>query len=165
MEKGFHNLETVFAQVNLADRLDFFVSNSSKITLNYTGLFPVPDKDNLILKAAELLRKRYKVNKGATIKLEKRIPIGSGLGGGSSDAAATLLALNKLWTLKLEQKELLSLAAELGSDVPFFILGGVAIGRGRGELLQPVKCNMPLHIVLVFPRIESVTRKVYETYD
>jgi 4-diphosphocytidyl-2-C-methyl-D-erythritol kinase len=99
------------------------------------------------------------------IELQKKIPAGSGLGAGSSDAAVTLLALNTLWRLGLHEKELRSLALELGSDVPFFLLGGTALGQGRGEILQPIKCPRQFYLVLLFPGVESSTHAVYEAFD
>jgi len=162
---GFHEIETVFAQVSLADHLAFTLTNSPEIDLKSTGL-PVPQgEENIVHKAAELLRERCAVDKGVKIELEKKIPAGSGLGGGSSDAAATLKALNALWNLALYEKELHNLALELGSDVPFFLFGGAALGRGRGEILAPIKCKRQLYLVLLFPHIESPTRAVYEAFD
>jgi 4-diphosphocytidyl-2-C-methyl-D-erythritol kinase len=122
-------------------------------------------RENIVYKAAQLLRTRYGPKSGVRIELEKKILAGSGLGGGSSDAAATLRALNALWNLTLDEKELRTLALELGSDVPFFLLGGVALGRGRGEILAPVKCKKQLHLVLVFPHLATSTRSVYEAFD
>jgi 4-diphosphocytidyl-2-C-methyl-D-erythritol kinase len=162
---GFHEIETVFAQVDLSDGLAFSATDSCGIDLKCAGL-PVPaGKENIVYKAVQLLRTRYRLTKGVRIELEKKIPAGSGLGGGSSDAAAALRALNTLWRLGLDEKELRSLALELGSDVPFFLLGGVALGRGRGEILQPVKCKKQLHLVLVFPHLAASTRSVYEAFD
>lgn len=162
---GFHEIETVFAQVSLSDSLTFSVTDSCGIDLKCAGL-PVPEgAENIVYKVAELLRKRYRVVRGVKIELQKRIPVGGGLGGGSSDAAAALVALNFLWKLGLDEKSLRNLALELGSDVPFFLLGGVALGRGRGEILQPVKCKKHLDLVLAFPDIATSTRSVYEAFD
>ena len=149
---GFHEIETLMAPISLADhltiqkadedgRVDFSCDNSS---------LPAGD-DNLVVRAARLFRERTRIAVGVTIALEKKIPHGAGLGGGSSDAASTLLGLNDLFEAGLAPDELMKLAAQLGSDVPFFIARSPAICRGRGELVAPVPLGAKLNLLLLKP--------------
>lgn len=142
---GFHPLDTVFTALDLAD--DVLATTADGLTMSIEGRgedLPV-DESNLVMKAARALQ-RLAVDKGqcnaeelgAHIHITKRIPVAGGMAGGSADAAGTLVALNELWGVGAEQEELLELAADLGSDVPFALFGGVAHGTGRGELLTPV---------------------------
>ncbi|MCJ7654461.1 MAG: 4-(cytidine 5'-diphospho)-2-C-methyl-D-erythritol kinase, partial [Dehalococcoidia bacterium] len=121
--------------------------------------------DNLVVQAAELLRKVSGCQKGVKIKLEKRIPWGAGLGGGSSDGAVTLLALNKLWGLKLTTSDLVGLAARLGSDVPFFIHGGTALIEGRGEKVTPLPSSVTGWFILLMPPLPKIPRKTQQLYS
>jgi 4-diphosphocytidyl-2-C-methyl-D-erythritol kinase len=153
---GFHDLRTLFTFINLYDQLTF---EESEEEIELKELEPI--SDNLVLKAADLLKKRTNCNKGVKISLRKQIPLQKGLGGGSSDAAATLLALNKLWNLKLTQAELLDMSLELGSDVPFFIFGHSAWAEGRGEILSKVDFYEKWHL-LYMPEAEISTKKAFE---
>ena len=136
---GFHELAMVMQSLDLADRLAITPRGDGAIVLN-CGVSSLPtDGGNLVVRAAELLRQQAgRPELGATIQLEKRIPIGAGLAGGSSDGAAALLGLNRLWGLQLDTASLLQLAAQLGSDVPFTLSGGSQLCFGRGERLEPV---------------------------
>ena len=158
---GYHEIETLFERVDLADELAFEPHPSTiSLTCNDPAL-PV-DETNLVLKAAQLLRSRHRVPAGAAIHLTKRIPMAAGLGGGSSDAAAALRGLAELWQLPLTRKDLEPLAAELGSDVPFFLASSpFAVGRGRGERCEPLALDARLVHVLVVPRQRLSTREVY----
>lgn len=129
---GFHEIVTLFQAVDLADILSFD-SNFDEIEFQVKGSLLPRDSENLVVRAAELVRESTGFQKGAKIELDKRIPVGGGLGGGSSNAAITLLALNYLWDCRLSLNHLKCLAAELGSDVPYFLIGGPCIGWGRGE--------------------------------
>ena len=122
-------------------------------------------QDNLVYRAAVLLKETSGVSAGAEIRLEKQIPLAAGLGGGSSDAAATLLGLDRLWSLGLGEEELKELAAQLGSDVPFFLTGGTALVEGRGERVSNVKTPPTLWLVLAFPdhRLENKTATAYKS--
>jgi 4-diphosphocytidyl-2-C-methyl-D-erythritol kinase len=122
-------------------------------------------EENLVLRAARLLRQETGCPLGAEIRLAKRIPVGGGLGGGSSDAAATLMALAHLWGVELDQEDLLALAARLGSDVPFFIRGGTCLCEGRGERLTRLSCPARLHYVLMVPQVTVSTAEVYAAAD
>ena len=130
---GFHEINSAFTLINLFDDLSFKKRPSG---INLTGDLI---KNNLILKAAQNLQEKYHIKNGVDIYLKKRIPIESGLGGGSSNAATTLIALNKLWNLNLSKDELMKIGLDLGSDVPFFIYGENAWGKGRGENLEPIE--------------------------
>ena len=141
---GFHEIETLMAPVSLADRITIERAGEQdgiRFTCDNPSL--PADDDNLVVRAAKLFRRRTNVTTGITIALEKKIPHGAGLGGGSSDAAGTLLGLNELFAANLPEDELLKLAAELGSDVPFFVVRSPAVCRGRGEIVTPVGASMP----------------------
>ena len=153
---GFHDLRTLFTFINLYDQLTF---EESEEEIQLKELEPI--SDNLVIKAADLLRKRTNCNKGVKISLQKQIPLQKGLGGGSSDAAATLIALNKLWNLGLTQTELLDMSLELGSDVPFFIFGHSAWAEGRGEILSKIDFHEEWHL-LYLPEAEISTKKAFE---
>jgi len=173
-EDGYHEIETLMVPIDLYDTLIFKEESTRTVELtcaaaSYPGgsLMPageaIPEgADNLVVRAVELLRRRAKVNRGATIRLVKRIPAGAGLGGGSSDAAAALVAANRCWDLGLSRAELAELAAELGSDVPFFLWPGAAVCRGRGERVEPISAVGPLHFVVVRPPAGLSTAAVYE---
>jgi 4-diphosphocytidyl-2-C-methyl-D-erythritol kinase len=157
---GFHELQSLLLAVNLCDELEFSPSDSGiSLTTDVPGLSTGPD--NLICKAAELLRQRTGCQRGAVIRLTKRIPWAAGLGGGSSDGAAALAGLNVLWNLKLTLAELSALGAELGSDVPFFLNGHCCWATGRGEILQPVPMTRVWNFLLVKPPEGLSTADVY----
>lgn len=123
---------------------------------------PVDDR-NLMIKAAKLLSERFSVDKGTRLRLEKNIPSPGGLGGGSSNAAVTLLGLNKLWGIDAEISELLPIAAELGSDVPFFLTGGTAVGVGRGEVIEPIEEEFRSEaMIIVTPPISVSTADAFK---
>ena len=134
-DDGYHQVATVLHTADLADRLTFQPSDSLSLECDVP---PVATERNMIVQAARLLQQHTGYSLGATMTLEKGIPVANGLGGGSSNAAATLKALNTLWDLKLSRARLSELAALLGSDVPFFLEGGCALAEGRGEILTPL---------------------------
>ena len=141
-EDDFHELAMIMQNIDLADYLEFERNDEGFIKLESECNDLSLSKDNLIVKAANLLRKKLNINLGANIFLRKNIPIGAGLAGGSSNAAATLIGLNKLWDLKLDYETIFSLAKKLGSDVPFFINGGCQFCFGRGEILEKYNSNL-----------------------
>lgn len=157
---GFHDLETIFHEINMYDEIELETHEELMMTAD-SILVPI-DETNLCLRAAQLLQSELKVQQGAMIHLKKNIPVGAGLGGGSSDAAAVLLGLNKLWGLKLKNNKLRKIAAEIGSDVPFFIEGGTAYATGRGEILQHFELDVPFWIVLVTPPRHVSTAWAYQ---
>jgi 4-diphosphocytidyl-2-C-methyl-D-erythritol kinase len=167
---GYHEVRTVFQTVDLCDRVR--VSPAADLELVLTGpigqagtpLTGVPASENLAYRAAALLRDRAgRRSLGARIELEKAIPAGAGLGGGSSDAAATLRALDRLWGLSLPPAELARLGAQLGADVPFFLFGGTALGRGRGDEVTPLADVASRRFVLIVPR-RRLARKTAAMY-
>ncbi len=158
---GYHEICTFFVAVGLCDHLEFEEEATGDIQLSCDNPAVPVDKTNLIVRAAQLLRDRVGIRRGAMIRLAKRIPMQAGLGGGSSDAAATLVGLRKLWQLALSDEELEPLAAQLGSDVPFFLNGPSAWGLGRGEILEPVRLPTTLHFVLACPPRGLSTAEVY----
>ena len=157
---GYHDIETVMQEISLFDEISFKLAD--KVRFSQSGLDCGPRSDNLILKAAELLQKVSGTSKGAEIGLKKRIPVGAGLGGGSSDAAAAFVALNRLWKLNLPTEKLAGLSLEIGSDIAFFFTGGTALCTGRGEKVTPIRCGGPMYYVIACPRQKVSTGAVYE---
>jgi 4-diphosphocytidyl-2-C-methyl-D-erythritol kinase len=158
---GYHDVTTVLQEIDLEDTLKFEISPSLSIECDNVEL---RSSDNLVLKAARLLRQETAYKGGAKITLRKGIPVAAGLGGGSSDAAATLIALNKLWKLKQSTESLVGLAAALGSDVPYFIHGGTALAEGRGERITQLLPLTKLWVVLLKPSVpipEPKTKAMY----
>jgi 4-diphosphocytidyl-2-C-methyl-D-erythritol kinase len=160
---GFHEIRSRFCAIDFCDRLEVEVSD--RLELSCSGV-PVPCGDtNLVARAARALADRLGIASGARIRLEKRVPAGAGLGGGSADAAVTLLLLSKLWSSRLRQEELSEVAAGLGSDVPFFLSGGEADVEGRGERVTPLGDSTPQELLLWIPPFSISTAGVYATYD
>jgi 4-diphosphocytidyl-2-C-methyl-D-erythritol kinase len=159
---GYHEIRTVFQTVTLCDRLTFEATADARLELTCTDPDIPTDESNLVLRAAKALRERYGVSRGARVRLEKSIPAGGGLGGGSSDAAATLLALSHLWGLNRDAGELSELGARLGADVPFFFTGGTALGTGTGTAIEPLEDAPKTHLVVVTPAVRVSTAKAYE---
>jgi len=155
---GYHELATVLQTVDLMDRL--VLEDADELALTTSSADVPADGGNLALRAAVALREATKVERGVRVHLEKRVPVAAGLGGGSSDAAAVLLGLNRLWGLRWPLARLAEVAVTLGMDVPFFLRGGVALGTGRGEQLTPL-AGMPLALVLVSPGTPLSTAAVY----
>jgi 4-diphosphocytidyl-2-C-methyl-D-erythritol kinase len=160
-DDGYHDIETILHQVDLKDEIELQRFDSAQIRMSCDDPELPTDETNLCIRAAQLLKNTYQVKDGVFIKLSKNIPIGAGLGGGSSNAAVVLMGLNKLWNLGLGPEQLSAQAAQLGSDVPFFIYGGSAIARGRGEQLTPLDINHNMPILLIFPPFSISTRWAY----
>jgi 4-diphosphocytidyl-2-C-methyl-D-erythritol kinase len=156
---GYHELRTIFQTVSLADTIDFEFTPGRRTRIDLADPLAIPD--NLVLRAARLAMEAGRVTGTLEMRLTKRIPSGAGLGGGSSDAAAVLLALPVLGGFRLSQETLLSLAEQLGSDVPFFLLGGRAAGIGRGTELFPLPDGRPMTGVLLAPEIHVSTSEAY----
>ncbi|MBY0164050.1 4-(cytidine 5'-diphospho)-2-C-methyl-D-erythritol kinase [Paenibacillus lautus] len=158
---GFHEVEMVMTMIDLADRLEMSEQKRDTIIItSQAGYIPLDEK-NLAFQAARLIKERYDVKKGVHIHLDKKIPVAAGLAGGSSDAAATLRGLNRLWGLGIPQHELLALGAELGSDVPFCVTGGTALATGRGEVLRPIPNPPQCWVIVAKPPINVSTAEVY----
>jgi 4-diphosphocytidyl-2-C-methyl-D-erythritol kinase len=146
-DDGYHTLQTAFQFIDRADTLHFSLRHDGQLTLS-PDINGVSSVDNLIIRAASTLREATNCSLGANIKLAKRLPMGGGLGGGSSDAATTLLALNTLWETQLNLNELAALGLTLGADVPVFVHGHAAWAEGVGELLTPIEPDEPWYVVL-----------------
>ncbi|SMG58919.1 4-diphosphocytidyl-2-C-methyl-D-erythritol kinase [Paenibacillus aquistagni] len=160
-EDGYHEVEMVMTMVDLADRLEMEeLPRDTIIISSQAGYIPLDEK-NLAFQAAKLIKERYQVKQGVYIHLDKKIPVAAGLAGGSSDAAAALRGLNRLWGLNIPESELLTLGAELGSDVPFCVTGGTAIATGRGEKLEHIINPPQCWVVLAKPPINVSTADVY----
>lgn len=164
---GFHNLETIFERIDLCDKISIVVNDSGEIKVCCDKKI-CPQKSNLAYRAAKLIKETFNIREGISIKIKKVIPVGSGLGGASSNAATVLLALNKILKLNLSKNKLISSAKELGSDVPFFILEtSCARGYGRGEILKPILVNRNIKFwhVLVVPKFRNLTKDMYRKFD
>src|SRR5262245_17614065 len=158
-DDGYHLLQTVFRLIDLCDTLGFAPRADGEVRLA-TPITGVLEAEDLAFRAARLLKEATGVAAGATIRVEKRIPIGGGLGGGSSDAATTLIALNELWGAGLPRSHLARLGLQLGADVPFFLLGGNAFAEGIGEILTPVDLA-PAWYVVITPQVAVSTREIF----
>ena len=159
---GYHDIQTLFERISLFDEIRLKQAPSGIQVRSDSRTLGDP-KDNLVYRAAVLLKDLYGVRAGVHITLKKNIPIAAGLGGGSSDAASTLLGLNRLWRLGLSQKTLLTIGARIGSDVPFFILQtSFALGTGRGEVLRTLPIKTKLWHCIVRPDFEISTREAYQ---
>ncbi|MBI4444612.1 MAG: 4-(cytidine 5'-diphospho)-2-C-methyl-D-erythritol kinase [Acidobacteria bacterium] len=158
---GFHEILTLYQTVDLKDGLELQVLDQPVIQLEVNGRSPGPVRENLVLRAASLLREHVSGTKGVFIRLKKRVPMSAGLGGGSSNAAVTLMALNQLWEAGLSLSQLAELGGRLGSDVPFFLWGGSALGEGRGEIITPLPDNAERELLLVHPGMSISTSEAY----
>ncbi|HEX4413964.1 MAG TPA: 4-(cytidine 5'-diphospho)-2-C-methyl-D-erythritol kinase [Lacipirellulaceae bacterium] len=176
-DDGFHELETIMVPIRLCDSVAFLPTKHSndgdapEITLSVRMCGPggadtkseaIPEgRDNIIVRTLELLRQRSGCELGAQVELIKRVPPAAGLGGGSSDAAAALRLANWGWGLSWDVDRLAEIAAEIGSDVPFFLYGGAAVCRGRGERVESLPATSPIHFVVVKPPVGLATSDVY----
>ena len=162
---GYHEIETVFQPINIFDHLTIKEKSRQArspeltITTDQPGLPTGPA--NLVYQAAALFKKNYRIKQGLDIFIKKRIPTGAGLGGGSSNAATTLMGLNKLWKLGLSQLELSHLGQKLGADVPFFIYRQTALAKRRGELIFPLALTRKFHYLVIWPGFSCPTKKIY----
>ncbi|MBI5360936.1 MAG: 4-(cytidine 5'-diphospho)-2-C-methyl-D-erythritol kinase [Planctomycetes bacterium] len=164
---GFHGLVTLMQEVSLHDRVRIRLraGNSIRVTV-VPAVKGVPSgRKNLVCKAAEAFFRHTGLKTGIEITVIKKVPAGAGLGGGSSDAASTLIGLDCLLKTALGRKKLSEIAAEIGSDVPFFIYGRTALCRGRGEIVEPFALRGKLYYVIVFPNIAVSTKLIYENFD
>jgi 4-diphosphocytidyl-2-C-methyl-D-erythritol kinase len=164
-EDGFHEIETILHQIDLRDEIEIVRRSDGhvKMSTDHPGL-PIDD-GNLCVQAAKRLQLAFKVQEGAEIRLTKVIPAGAGLGGGSSNAAAVLLGLNRLWQLDLPPEELQRLAASIGADVPFFIRGGSALASGKGDTINHFDLVNSFAILVVFPNVMIPTRWAYGQFN
>ncbi len=162
---GYHEVKMVMTTIDLADRVELTERYDQKITIHSHDRYVPDDHRNLAYQAAQLLKERFRINKGVTISIVKNIPVAAGLAGGSSDAAATLRGLNKLWGLNLSLDELALLGAEIGSDVSFCVYGGTAIATGRGEIIEHIDTPPNCWVILAKPEIGVSTAEVYKNLN
>jgi 4-diphosphocytidyl-2-C-methyl-D-erythritol kinase len=162
---GYHDIRTLFQTISLADEIEFEPAPDGVLELSGDDPSIAWDRTNLVHRAGRLLRDTAGTAKGANIAVRKSVPAGRGLGGGSSNAAATLLALNGLWGLALGARELARLARGLGADVPFFLKGGLCLGEEIGDRLTPLPDLSPLACLVVFPPFSISTPSVYAGID
>jgi len=161
---GYHEIRTMFQSIDLFDLLAFFPRTQNEIILKGDDDSIPWDGSNLIHQAATLLKERHAIKTGMEIHVTKNIPAGKGLGGGSSNAAMTLSALNKMWKIGLEKDALRDLGAQLGADIPYFFEGGLCLGQGKGNILFPQEDLNPFLCVLVLPSVSVSTAVVYERF-
>ena len=161
---GFHNLESIFQRISIADYLSLGKSSVSYGCTVESPLLSVP-ADNTLTKAWEAFRNATDVDAGIRVRLIKNLPAGSGLGAGSSDAAALLTAVNKLFAMPLSDTELTALALQVGSDVPFFLKESAGVVTGRGELFEPIQARTDCFGILIWPDVQSSTKEAYSLLD
>jgi 4-diphosphocytidyl-2-C-methyl-D-erythritol kinase len=165
---GFHTLNTIFERIDLTDKIVLKPLRNKKIRIVSSSAGLPKGSSNLCFRAAKLLQDRLQIKEGVEIRIVKRIPIGSGMGGGSSNAASVLIGLNRLWKLKFSKDKLARLAAKIGSDVPFFVYDcPFALGKAKGDKISPLKQldRLRLWHVLVVPKISVSTPLVYKKWD
>jgi 4-diphosphocytidyl-2C-methyl-D-erythritol kinase len=160
---GYHELESVMQQISLHDKL-FLDAGGIGIKLTSNSRQVPDNEENLAFRAADLMYSKFSLPLGMNIHIEKNIPVGAGLAGGSTDAAAVIRGINELFDLGLPLDQMLKLGLEIGSDVPFCLLGGAALARGRGEILDPLPAGPQLDMVLVKPEYQLSTREVYRDF-
>src|SRR3989338_9618292 len=164
LSSGYHNLQSVMQRIELSDNISIEHINEDRIIVKSTSP-ELATEENLAYKVALLLKKKFKVKHGVKIFVEKNVPLEAGLGGGSSNAATTLLNLNKLWGLKLKETQLIEIAAQIGSDVPFFMGEDAALVEGIGEKIKGIKKSFSINIVLINPGFRIPTKWAYSAFD
>jgi 4-diphosphocytidyl-2-C-methyl-D-erythritol kinase len=160
-EDGFHNLSSLFQAISLYDILKFKIIEEDKVKLSSLSKDIPLDEKNLIHKAAMLIKERFSIDSGLEIDIEKNIPVFAGLGGGSSDAASTIMACNKLFELGLSTDEMAKIGLELGSDIPFFFSTGQAKVSGRGDIIENIELPVDYHLVILKPKTSISTAESY----
>lgn len=158
---GYHEVRTILQTISLHDDLRFEASGNDTVTLSCDEPDIPTDESNLIVGAARALKSRYKSDNGARITLKKRIPAKAGLGGASSNAAVSLLALARLWKLEVTGSDLFEIAASLGADVPFFLFGGCALATGIGTTVSSLPDGDVLHLIVITPQVNIATAEAY----
>lgn len=163
-DDGYHDVEMIMTTIDLYDRIELNSLIENKIKVSLWSRYVPNDERNLAYKAAAALKRKYAISKGIHIKIEKNIPVSAGLGGGSSDAAAVLRGLNRLWSLNLSLDELAEIGATIGSDVPFCVHGKTAIAKGRGEIIEKLPSPPSCWVVLAKPDIGVSTKTIFKRY-
>ena len=164
LNSGYHNIQSVMQKIELSDNITIEPITEDRIIVESTNK-ELESESNFAYKVALLLKKKFKVRHGVRIFIEKNIPLEAGLGGGSSDAATTLMHLNKLWGLKFKEKQLIDLAAQIGADVPFFIGENAALVEGIGDKIKRIKKSFSINIVLINPGFRVSTKWAYAAFD
>ena len=164
-DDGYHEVKMIMQTVNLFDKLTIKKSSDDKITMSTNLKFLPVDGDNLCIKAARLLIEEFGIKEGVHIDLEKHIPVAAGMAGGSTDAAAVLFGVNKLFNLKLSQKDLMERGVKIGADVPYCIMRGTALAEGIGEVLSPLPPMIKCPVLIAKPGIAVSTKQVYTALD
>ena len=164
LENGYHEVKMVMQTVGIYDVLDFERTDGGIVITTDSGELPT-DENNLIYKAAKLMMETYPISGGVKIHLEKHIPIAAGMAGGSTDAAATLKGMNRLFDLGCTLKDLMELGVKIGADVPYCVMGGTALAEGIGEKLTPLAPAPDCYVLVAKPDINVSTKYVYEHLD
>jgi len=162
---GYHELDTLFQTISLHDTIQLTPTDEAEVVLSCDDRRLATDEQNLVGRAAKALQDRFATRQGARIHLQKRIPLQAGLGGGSSDAAITLLALAHLWRLAADREALLEIAGELGADVPFFFCGGTARGTGTGKTVAAMGDAAGRYLLIIKPNANISTAEAYKVLD
>ena len=162
---GFHELRTIFQTITLRDEISFVAREDEKLHLTSDSPDIPVDESNLILRAAVALKKKYEIDRGASLHLAKVIPVEAGLGGGSSNAAIALLGLAHLWKIATNRQELAEIGAKLGADVPFFLTGGTALGTGLGTEISPINEMGAKYMLVVKPEAKVSTAEAYKALN
>lgn len=158
----YHDVEMIMTTIDLADRLELTSLDEDRIEISLESRYVPNDERNLAYRAAKVFKARFGIKKGVHIKIDKHIPVSAGLGGGSTDAAAVVRGLNRLWSLDLHPEELAPIAAKCGSDAPFSLYGETAIARGFGEKIEKLPAPPPCWVVLAKPNIGVSTRSIFQ---
>jgi len=161
-KKSYHSILTVFQAISLFDTITITVQRSrvNRIVVNNREL---QNRRNIVEDVLDIFKERYNINRKFTVKIEKRIPLGAGLAGGSSDAAAVICGINNILKLKLSGRELTNIAKEIGKDVPFFFHGSTQIGQGYGDRLKKIRTSLDYYILLIYPGFEISTKEGYRS--
>ncbi|CEP91806.1 4-diphosphocytidyl-2-C-methyl-D-erythritol kinase [[Clostridium] sordellii] len=165
-QDGYHIVEMIMQTIDLYDNLKITQIEEDSIKIKSNSQDIPLNQDNIVYKAANILKEKFNIKKGIEISIQKNIPVAAGMAGGSSNAAAVLVGLNRIWDLGLNQLELKDIALQLGADVPFCITGGSALAQGIGEELTDIKgLNENIHIIICKPNIFVSTKEVYQSLD
>ncbi|CAM3229170.1 4-(cytidine 5'-diphospho)-2-C-methyl-D-erythritol kinase [Sporolactobacillus spathodeae] len=162
---GYHEVRMVMTTIDLSDRVECESIPQDIILLHASESYIPEDGRNFAYQAADLIREKYGIKEGVRIFIQKKIPVAAGLAGGSSDAAATIRALNRLWSLEMTNEDMQEIAVQIGSDVAFCLHGGTALATGRGEIIDPLPDLPPCWVVLVKPDVSVSTAQVYRDWD
>jgi 4-diphosphocytidyl-2-C-methyl-D-erythritol kinase len=161
-EDGYHEVRMIMQTIRLYDKLNMKKINKDEVIINTNLTYLPTNENNLVYKAVQMLKDEYNLKQGICVDLQKHIPVAAGLAGGSSDAAAALIGMNRLFQLKLTKKDLMERAVKLGADIPYCILGGTALSEGIGEILTPLDPMPCAYILIAKPPINVSTKYVYE---